>query len=106
MFGDEDRLSTATILDRLFAIEEAPWSDWYGKPLTPRRLANLLKPYGVRSRNIKQTDGTVAKGYHRDDLEDAWTRYLARSMDIAATSVTQLPTGENPEPAPSAGKGN
>jgi hypothetical protein len=67
-------LSTAVILQRLNALDESPWGDWYGKPLDARALAKLLRPYGIRSRNVR--DGAEqAKGYPRADLIDVWTRY-------------------------------
>jgi hypothetical protein len=88
---NEEHLPTAVILDRLREIEEAPWSDYFGKPLTARGLAKLLRPYGVKSRNIRiGGDNTVPKGYARDDLADPWHRY--------ATSATALHGAENPDP--------
>jgi hypothetical protein len=86
-----DQFSTAHLLDQLHALEEAPWSDWFGNPLTPRGLANLLRPYGVRSRTIRPVDGDIAykpgkpaaeqgaKGYLRADLADPWARYVPES---------------------------
>jgi hypothetical protein len=75
VFGDAASLFTTTILERLYTIEEAPWSDWFGRSLTARDLARLLKPYGVSSRNVR-TDTGQAKGYHRADLADPWRRYV------------------------------
>jgi hypothetical protein len=87
-FGGRDQFSTAHLLDQLHALEEAPWSDWFGNPLTPRGLANLLRPYGVRSRTIRPVEGDIAykpgkpaaeqgaKGYLRADLADPWARYI------------------------------
>jgi hypothetical protein len=43
--------------------------------LTANDLAALLKPYGVTSKNVREGD-VVKKGYHRDQLVDAWSRYL------------------------------
>lgn len=34
-----------SLLRRLHDLEEAPWGEWYGKPLTARGLAKLLEPY-------------------------------------------------------------
>jgi hypothetical protein len=90
VFGESDQLPTATIISRLGAIEEAPWATWHrGEPLSPRALAGLLKPYGVRSQ--KWRDGAdYARGYRRADLGDAWTRYAP----LAATSATPPQEGE------------
>lgn len=75
-----DRLPTVAILDRLNALDDAPWADLHGKPLDNRRLGRMLAEYmtgenePIASRNIK-TAGSVLKGYHAADLWDAWARY-------------------------------
>lgn len=75
LWGIRSAILTTALLDELHKLDEAPWSDWYGKPLTDRGLANLLRPYGVKSRNVR-IDDQQGKGYRRDDLTDPWTRYL------------------------------
>jgi hypothetical protein len=47
---------TEVILGKLHGISEAPWADWYGKPLDARQLAKLLKPYGIGSHLIRIGD--------------------------------------------------
>ncbi|EGX56214.1 hypothetical protein SZN_28953 [Streptomyces zinciresistens K42] len=75
-----DRLPTIAILDRLNALDDAPWADLQGKPLDNRRLSKMLAEYmtddnePITSRNIK-TAGSVLKGYYATDLWDAWARY-------------------------------
>ncbi|MDI3423624.1 DUF3631 domain-containing protein [Streptomyces luteolus] len=75
-----DRLPTIAILDRLNALDDAPWADLNGKPLDNRRLSRMLSEYmtadnePIASRNIK-TAGSVLKGYYAADLTDAWARY-------------------------------
>ncbi len=75
-----DRLPTVAILDRLNALDDAPWADLNGKPLDNRRLSRMLAEYmtadnePIASRNIK-TAGSVLKGYYATDLHDAWQRY-------------------------------
>ncbi|MFJ9594943.1 DUF3631 domain-containing protein [Streptomyces virginiae] len=75
-----ERLPTISVLDRLYALEEAPWADMGGKPLTSRSLAKMLGEYmtgdnkPIEPRNIK-SGGAVLKGYYAADLTDAWTRY-------------------------------
>ena len=77
VFGDEiDQLPSVALIERLIAIEESPWGEWLGKVLTPISLAKLLKPFGVRPRSIRTADGTP-KGYRREDLTDAWSRYTS-----------------------------
>ena len=70
-------LYTSTILEALHQLEDAPWADWYGRPLTTRDLAKLLRPYQVESKNIREHGtGAPRKGYTRADLQDAWARYV------------------------------
>jgi hypothetical protein len=72
-----EALYTSTILEGLHQLEEAPWADWYGRPLTTRDLARLLRPYQVESKNIREHGtGAPRKGYARADLGDAWARYV------------------------------
>jgi hypothetical protein len=99
--GDPDHLPTATLVGALQAIEESPWRDLRGKAIDPSFLARRLRGYEVRSVNMR-VGATVVKGYRRDDLSDAWTRYLpdgplggraqdgAASPPIAATPATPL----------------
>ncbi|BBC33571.1 DNA primase [Streptomyces graminofaciens] len=75
-----DRLPTVAILDRLNALDDAPWADLGGRPLDNRRLSKMLGEYmtadnePIASRNIR-TSGGVLKGFYADDLTDAWARY-------------------------------
>jgi hypothetical protein len=89
-FGDLDTLPTKSILDKLHALDESPWGDWDGHPLRARDLAGLLRPYGVRSRQLHIGDWG-GKGYRRADLHDAWTRYLPCPVsETSETSETSL----------------
>ena len=89
IFGDSDVLSTETILTALCALDEAPWSDWYGKPLNPRGLAKLLKPYQVGPAQVRIGTDTP-RGYRRTDLQAAWRSYLAAGSETSTTSKTSL----------------
>lgn len=72
-----DRLNSADIVHALVALEERPWSDSHdGKPLTPPRLARLLRPFEIAPKTIRQADGKTPKGYHLEQFEDAFSRYL------------------------------
>ncbi|MFE4921316.1 DUF3631 domain-containing protein [Streptomyces sp. NPDC056661] len=88
-----DRMPTVAILDRLCALDEAPWADMSGRPLDSRSLAKMLGEYmttdntPVKARNIKSA-GTVLKGYYAADLHDAWQRYCPPPPSGAATSAT------------------
>jgi len=63
---------TSDVIDTLKAIEDSPWAD---VELTPRKLARLLRPFGVAPRQVRLGDRT-AKGYDFEELEVSLTRYL------------------------------
>ncbi|KOV93888.1 DUF3631 domain-containing protein [Streptomyces sp. NRRL B-3648] len=92
-----DRLPTIAILDRLNALDDAPWADLHGKPLDNRRLSRMLAEYvtahnePITSRNIK-TAGSVLKGYYAADLADAWARYCPPPPE---SPLPPLPGTEN-----------
>jgi len=78
-----DRLYSQAIVEKLVAIEERPWAEYdRGRPLTPSKLARLLKPLGVYPGTIRTeaTGAGTAKGYYRTRFEDAFTRYLPPSQ--------------------------
>ena len=87
VFGNENEMSSKSILQGLYAVLESPWSDIKGKPLDERGLGHRLRQYGVKSRTIRTEDITL-KGYVRADLIDVWKRYLAQAPAKSVTSVT------------------
>lgn len=72
-----DRITTSDLLEGLTGLDEAPWADLYGKAITARKLADLLRPFGIASHNIR-TDLGVGKGYDLGDFASSWRRYLPR----------------------------
>ena len=103
VFGDRDAMHGETILAKLHDIPEAPWGDYFGRPMNARDMAKLLKPYGVSSTDVK-VDGVNKKGYRREHLHDPWTRYLPLLPGGSATSATTA-TGQVSDGAPVAGSG-
>jgi len=69
-------LLTEWIISGLCGKSERPWREYdYGKPITPKQLANLLKPFEIEPRSVRVTTG-VYRGYYGADLQDAFERYL------------------------------
>jgi hypothetical protein len=91
VFGDAEAMHTETILHALCNLDEAPWGDVRGKAITSRVLANLLKRYDVTSKGVR-IDAIVKKGYAREDLYDAWQRYLSPLPLLDLGSVTSVTT--------------
>ena len=89
VFGENEALHTDSILAALQSMDESPWLDVRGKPLTARVLANLLGEYGVKSKTLR-LGSEIRKGYRQDDFADAWARYLPASPPDGVTSVTSV----------------
>ncbi len=87
VFGDEEQMTTKRILAELCLLEDAPWNDLKGKPLTDNQLARRLRQYGVKSKVIR-VGTTTPRGYVREDLYDVWRRYLPPLPDKPATAAT------------------
>ncbi|CUU61124.1 Protein of unknown function (DUF3631) [Parafrankia irregularis] len=80
-FGTDTAITTTRLLTLLNADVEAPWADMGPGGLTARRLAALLREYGIHSRNIRPDNGEQAKGYERAVFTDAWRRYCPPPTD-------------------------
>jgi hypothetical protein len=97
VFGAAEALYTTSILEALHKLEDAPWPDWYGHPLSTRDLARLLRPYDIRSKSVREHGtGPSLKGYARADLHDAWQRYAP------STPQATHPTHDSEPPAQTA----
>jgi len=79
-----ERLPSEGLLEALCQLPENPWAEWFGKPLSTRGLAKLLKPYAI----APHSDGN-SRGYKRDAFEDAWGRYLASQASEASETQSQ-----------------
>jgi hypothetical protein len=84
----DDRISSATLAAELHELEESPWSEWYGKPITQHGIAKLLKHFEIRPRSVRLDDETTPKGYRLEQFEDAFARYLPEK-----TATTPQPSG-------------
>ena len=87
-----DRMQSTELISALTDIECSPWREWnHGKGLSTPGLAKILKPYEIMPRTVRfQT--VTAKGYQREQFEDAWSRYLRQVS--SQVSQTNENTGE------------
>ncbi|MFC1875175.1 DUF3631 domain-containing protein [Chloroflexota bacterium] len=83
--GREGPISSGELVAALVEREESPWGDLRGRPLDARKLARMLKPYGIRPHTVRLGNATP-KGYQAEDFGDAFNRYIS---GIAATTATQ-----------------
>jgi hypothetical protein len=75
IFGTVERLASRVLADKLADIDDSPWADWYGKPITPTAVARLLRGH-AKPKLQRPAKGSVFRGYFRVDFEDSWARYL------------------------------
>jgi len=98
--------STREIIEYLVTLEERPWA-LYGrarKAITARQLATILKPYEVLSSTIRFDAAPQAKGYQREDIELAASRYLANFAVPTSQPAETLEKLANP-PVPNGADG-
>ncbi|MFF1795661.1 DUF3631 domain-containing protein [Kitasatospora sp. NPDC058263] len=94
IFNGTERMLSAELLSRLAELDDAPWADLDGKPITARALARMLGDYvtadndPIKPRNIKTGPKSSAKGYYAADLADAWLRYCPPRSQESATAAT------------------
>lgn len=102
---DEPNMFTRRLLDELYTLEESPWGEWYGKELSARGLAKLLRPYDVHSKKVRVGEKTL-QGYRREDFVDLFVRYLPPGKRNTGTSPEDIGDSEEtvpehvPEPEP------
>jgi hypothetical protein len=89
----ERAISTAALLDHLAGDEDAPYGFGAEDKGRERRLARLLRPFGVRPKAVRLGDGTVARGYAVADLEAVLHRY---AVPLSVTSATTASLSQNP----------
>lgn len=94
-FNGADGMFTTQLLKELVEMDEAPWGDLYGKELDARSLARRLSKYKVKPRVLRIGEER-ARGYAREDLWDAWERYLP-PLSTPSASVTTVTTVTDPE---------
>jgi hypothetical protein len=72
-----ERIFTADLIAALQKDEEGPWSS-ERFPFTPHRLAHLLRPFRIESKQLRIGQVSL-KGYEREMFLDSWDRYLPPS---------------------------
>ena len=81
----DDRLSTARLLERLHALDTAPWGSMRGEPIDDRFLARELGKYEIKSHTVRFSDKPL-KGYLKSDFFDAWERYTTEPEEDEETA--------------------
>lgn len=108
--SDHDSFRTSTLINELTAIEEAPWGDWYGKPISPQALSKLLRPFEIKTRPVYvHEEAKTVRGYKLEQFVEAWERYLPSSEGVRSVrsvrSGMATDAGSNASYASNAGTG-
>jgi Protein of unknown function (DUF3631) len=87
--GDE-RLKTTDLIDELCEIEESPWGDWHGKPISAHGLSKLLRSHRIKTMPV-WTEGKTVRGYKAEQFDEAWFRVLGvrRVRNVRSESPSQ-----------------
>jgi putative DNA primase/helicase len=86
----KDTIHSEILVQELIELEDRPWSEWRrGREMSKNSLARLLKPFGVRTHQIK-IGGTNKYGYRRSDFADTWARYLGAASNTPVQNATTL----------------
>ncbi len=73
---DPDKIHSEDLCRALTEIEGHLWADWKdGKPISKNSLSRLLKPFGIRPKQMKIGD-VNRNGYEKSFFTEAWARYL------------------------------
>jgi hypothetical protein len=80
---DEAKVETKVLIGRLKGLDESPWAT-KDHELSAHRLARMLRPFGVRPDQFREGPLGGLRGYVREALNSAITRYLS------ATTATPL----------------
>jgi Protein of unknown function (DUF3631) len=66
-------LGAERLVELLVEMPETPWAEYRpaDKPITPRGVWKLLKPFGIASRKDRNSNR-----YYRADFEEAFASYL------------------------------
>ncbi len=86
-----DEIPSGELAEALAKIETSPWGEWSkGKPLSPAKLARLLKPFDIHPDKIKNN---TARGYAHPWFQEAFSLYLP--VESVQVSETRENSGEN-----------
>jgi Protein of unknown function (DUF3631) len=110
-FDAPEHLVSEALLTRLIVLDESPWKDLgFGRILNARKLAELLRPYEIRPKDVRTGIGnTVRKAYKKASFKDAWERYLppaAPALVVTPWTITSAPKPEDVNASESPDEGN
>jgi hypothetical protein len=87
-----NRIFSRDLVEGLLHRGPRPWAELTrGRELTEVRLAQQLRPYGIKPRTIRICE-QVAKGYLEEDFMDTYRRYIPKSeVEALKAEVAKTP---------------
>jgi hypothetical protein len=85
----QERFRTTDLIAKLSEIEESPWGDWYGKPITPQALSKLLRPFRIKTMSV-WVEEEKARGYKVEQFANAFLRVLSGRSGRSGRNVRAL----------------
>ena len=82
--GCGETIPSVEMVTKLKGLAESPWSE-PGRELTQNRLARMLRPFGVSSRDVRCGD-SVMRGYLKTELQGAVALYVESQSTTGATT--------------------
>jgi hypothetical protein len=80
-------IHTSVLVESLIALDDSRWADWNrGRGINAKGVAKLLKPYRVRSQQIK-IQGLNRHGYPMASFERPFAKYCPVSPSLNATTL-------------------
>ena len=87
-------IKSSVICGYLNMMEERPWSKWNkGRSFDMNTLARMLKPFEIKPKQKKQSDGSVFRGYFYTDLETLFARYPTTDGSNPMESIGKTGSG-------------
>jgi putative DNA primase/helicase len=87
-----EEMPTDRLLESLCGEAEWPWRDYnHGRGLNGRRLADMLKEFGIYPRTIGRGENKARiRGYRREDFQKAWSAYCPGESTFSGGQVASF----------------
>ncbi len=95
-----DVIPSLELCDALTALDESPWPTFRkGKPISQHQLARRLRIFKIATRSTRGSDGSVKRGYLKEEISNAFDRYCPPSpgnpVSECYSATTPMDTGDN-----------
>jgi hypothetical protein len=78
-----EQLASQDAVAALIALEDRPWGEWRrGRPLTKAGLARLLKPFGIKPKELRFGPNETRRGYEAAPIREAKSRFVDTEVTV------------------------